>query len=83
MRTGRLHARLDKLTPSTRLGRIVMICPEDWSSEAQLAYDEASLAGDTDRRAAIIFQETGEVMNFGDGSVIKLIEVRPAGYGRD
>lgn len=83
MRAGRLHARLDKLTPRTKLGRIVMIFPEDWSPEAQTAYDEASLAGEPERRAAIILQETGEVVDFDDGSVIKLIEIRPAGYGPD
>jgi hypothetical protein len=81
MRGGRLHARLDKLMPPTRLGPIVTIFPEDWSTEAQAGYDEATLAGDTDRRAAIILRETGEVVNFDDGSLIKLIEIRTAGYG--
>ncbi len=81
MRAGRLHARLDKLMPPARLGRIVTIFPEVWSAEAQAAYDQASLAGDTERRATIILQETGQVVNFGDGSLIKLIEIRTADYG--
>jgi hypothetical protein len=66
MGSGRLHARLDKLMPaSVRRGRIVTIFPEDWSTEAQAAYDDALLAGDTDRQAAIIFQETDEVVDLG------------------
>ncbi len=81
MRAGRLHARLDKLLPSARLGRIVTIFPEDWSAEAQVTYVEAVLTGDTERQAAIILQETGEVVHFGDRSLIKLIEIRTADYG--
>lgn len=81
MRAGRLHARLDKLMPPTRLGRIVTILPEDWSAEAQAGYDEATLAGDTDRQAALILQETGEVVTFGDGSVIKVLEIRTTPCG--
>ncbi len=77
----RLHARLDKLMPTVRPGRIVTIFPEDWSAEAQAGYDEATLAGDTGRQAALILQETGEIVNFGDGSVIKIIEIRTADYG--
>jgi hypothetical protein len=76
MRTGRLHARLDKLMPPPKLGRIVTIFPEDWSPDAQTAYDRASLMGDTERQAAIILREAGEVVNFDDGSVIKVIEIR-------
>ncbi len=82
MGSGRLHARLDKLMPrSTRRGRIVTIFPEDWSAEAQAAYAAAVLAGDTEQQDAIIVQETGEVVNVDDGSVIKVIEIRPADYG--
>lgn len=81
MRAGRLHARLDKLMPPLKLGRIVTIFPEDWPVKAQEAYDEASLAGDTERHAMIILQETGEVVNFDDGSVVKVLEIRPADYG--
>lgn len=82
IRSGRLHARLDKLMPaSIRRGRIVTIFPEDWSTEAQAAYDAAVLAGDTERQDAIIVQETGEVINVGDGSMVKVIEIRPADYG--
>lgn len=76
-RVGRLHARLDRLVPvSGRLRRIVTIFPEDWPPEAQNAYDQASLVGDTDRQAAIIRQQTGEAVNLDDGSRIKLIEMR-------
>lgn len=81
MRSGRLHARLDRLAPPATLRRIVVIHPEDWSVDAQVAYDAAALAGDTERQEAIILQETGEVVNFGDGSVIKVIEIRTADYG--
>lgn len=81
MRARRLHARLDKLMPPARLGRIVTIFPETWPAEAHLAYDEASLAGDIEHQAAIILQETGEAVNFDDGSLIKLIEIRTADYG--
>ncbi len=82
MGSGRLHARLDKLSPaSRRRWRIVTIFPEDWSAEAQAAYAAAVLAGDTERQDAIIVQETGEVVNVDDGSVIKVIEIRPADYG--
>ncbi len=80
MRTGRLHARLDKLMPPAKLGRIVTIFPEDWPAEVQVAYNQASLAGDPERQAAIILQQTGEIVNFSDGSVIKLIEIRTADY---
>lgn len=44
MRRGRLHARLDRLVPPSRLGRIVVIPPEDWLAEGHVAYDEASVA---------------------------------------
>lgn len=81
MRAGRLHARLDKLMPRTKRGRIVTIFPEEWSAEAQVNYDEAVLTGDTERQAAIILQETGEAVDFADGSVVKVIEVRTASYG--
>ncbi len=37
MRSGRLHARLDKLAPPVKLGRIVVIFPESWSAAAQVA----------------------------------------------
>jgi len=59
----------------------VVIFPESWSAAAQVAYDAAGLAGDTGRQAAIIAQETGEVVNFDDGSVIKVIEARALDYG--
>jgi hypothetical protein len=82
MRQGRLQARLDKLILSThKVGKIAMIFPDDWSAEAQTAYDAASGAGDTARMAAIILQETGEQVSFDDGSVIKVIEVRTLHYG--
>lgn len=82
MSSGRLHARLDKLLPaSRRRGRIVTIFPDDWSAEAQAAHAAAVLAGDTERQDAIIFQETGEVVNVDDGSVVKVIEIRPADDG--
>lgn len=81
-RAGRLHARLDRLMPpSARVGRILTIFPEDWSPEAQEAYDQASLMGDMEQQAAIILQETGETVNFDDGSLVKLIEVRTLDYG--
>lgn len=76
MRTGRLHARLDRLAPPPVLGRIVVVFPESWSAAAQAAYDAAGLAGDTGRQAVIIAQETGDVVNFDDGSVITVIEIR-------
>lgn len=76
MRAVRLHARLDRLTPPPALGRIVVIFPESWSPDTQSAYDVASLAGDTTRQAAVILRETGEVVDFGDGSVIRVIEIR-------
>ena len=60
MRVERLHARLDRLMPpSTRVRQLLTIFPEDWSQEAQDAYDQASLVGDTEQQAAIILQETG------------------------
>ncbi len=46
---GRLHARLDKLMPPPGLGRIVVLFPENWPAKAQVAYDAASLAGDSPR----------------------------------
>ncbi len=76
MRTGRLHARLDRLAPTVRRGRIVVIFLESWSAAAQVAYDAACLAGDTGRQAAIISQETSEVVDLTDGSVITVIEIR-------
>ncbi len=58
----------------------MVIFPENWTPAAQEAYDQASLMGDSDRQAAIILQETEEVVNFDDGSLVKLIEVRTADY---
>lgn len=83
MGSGRLHARLDKLSPaSRRRWRIVTIFPEDWSAEAQAAYAAAVLAGDTDWQDAIIVQKTGEPVELGDGAGIRVIEIRTTPNGR-
>jgi len=76
MRTGRLQARLDRLAAPSPLGRIVVIYPVSWSSHSQAEDDAACLAGDTARQAAIIAQETIEVLDLGEGSVITMIEIR-------
>lgn len=82
MRRGQLRARLDKLMlPAHKVGKIAVIFPDDWSDDAKAAYDAASVAGDTVQMAAIILQETGERVNFNDGSVIKVIEIRTLDYG--
>jgi len=68
--------RLDRLAPSPGLERIVVIVPASWSLEAHDAYDTACWAGDNARQAAIIAEETGELLNLRDGSVIAdIVEV--------
>ncbi len=76
MRTGRLHARLDRLAPPPALARITVIFPDSWSTEAQKIYDAACLAGNGERQTAIIAQETGEVVDLTDRSAITVIEIR-------
>lgn len=82
MRAGRLHARLDRLTlTSKKLARLITIFPEEWSPETQAAYDAAVRAGDTARQDGIIFQATGESVDVVDGAVIQVIEIRPVRGG--
>lgn len=76
MRIGRLHARLDRLTLPPGPGRIMVIYPDSWSAEAQVAYDAACLARDTERQAVVIVRETGEAVEPCDESVITVIEIR-------
>jgi hypothetical protein len=61
---------------SRTAGRFVVIVPESWSAEALHAYDPTSQAGDVAWKEGLIGQETGEVVDLADSSVIKLLEIR-------
>ncbi len=66
------------------VGLIVIISPELWPEEARDAYNAACAAGDTERQADVIEEQTGERPRFPrrgvgvirDHEQIRVIEIR-------
>ena len=57
---GRRVERVRKTTSVSPVGRIVIIYPDDWPKDDQVAYARARNVGDTGTQADIVEQCTGE-----------------------
>lgn len=77
MRSGRLHHRLDAIVSSRpTLAPRLTISPEDWPDEVLAAWDRACEVGDRETQAALIQQQTGELVRLDGGSPPHIIELR-------
>lgn len=83
MRSGRLHHRLDAIVQSrpTRARQLLTISPEDWSAEVLAAWDHACEVGDREMQAALIRQQTGELVPLDGGPPPHIIELRTTSDG--
>ncbi len=57
---GRRVDRLGQRREAEEIGRVVIISPDTWPAEVQVAYEQACTDGDQERMADIIEAQAGE-----------------------
>jgi hypothetical protein len=82
MRTN--ERRIDRLEAAMQggleqVGKLVMICPDEWPVEEQLRYREARATGNRDLQFDIIEAVTGERPVYHPGRICVICSHRPAG----